>query len=201
MNPFKDHIAEITNKNLEKGELQEVLKGADFFIGVSAAGALKAEWIPLMNEKPVIYALANPVPEIMPKEAKKAGAYIVATGRSDFKNQVNNSLIFPGLFRGAIDIRAKKITQGMKIAAARGLQKLIHEEDLSVDNIIPPALDTAVPLLVAKKVAEAGFEEDMARRYVDTELVAENLKYFHIHGRFNYEKSLSQCILEKKPKL
>lgn len=197
MNKFKDYIASITNLNEEKGELQDVLKGTDFFIGVSAAGALKPEWIKLMSDKPVIFALANPVPEIMPDVAKKNGAFIIATGRSDFKNQVNNSLVFPGLFRGAIDIRAKKITLKMKTAAAYGLAGLIKEHDLTVDHVIPAALDNTVPLLVSKKVAEAGLEENMARKFVDVDLVSENLKYFHIHGRFNYEKSLSTCSLSK----
>jgi len=200
MNPFKDYIASISNPNNEKGDLPEILKGADFFIGVSVAGALKPEWIKNMNEKPVIFALANPIPEIMPEEAKKAGAFIVATGRSDFKNQVNNSLVFPGLFRGAIDIRARKITMRMKMAAAIGIASLIKEQDLNPDFIIPGALDPQVPLLVAKKVAEAGIEEGVARKIVNPELVAENLKYFMVHGRFNYEKSLND-FPPKKPNL
>jgi len=163
MNKYKNRIAEISNPNLEKGDLSEVIKGADVFIGVSTAGALKPEMVKTMNDKSIVYALANPVPEIMPDEAKAAGAYIVATGRSDFPNQVNNSLAFPGIFKGALSIRSRKITMGMKEAAAKGIANLVSESELNRNHIIPSALDRRVPDLVAKFVAEVGIKEGVAR--------------------------------------
>lgn len=167
MNGMKTKIAEITNPKNEEGDLPSILKGADVFVGVSAAGALKGEWIKNMNSKPIILALANPVPEIMPDEAKKSGAFIVCTGRSDFKNQVNNSLAFPGIFRGTLDVKSKEINQEMKLAAAKAIAGLILEYELTVDYVIPSALDTRVPVLVAMAVAEAAISTGVARADID----------------------------------
>lgn len=168
MNKQKDELAELTNPHNEKGSLEECIKGADIFVGVSAGGALKAEWVKTMNEKPLILAMANPVPEIMPDEAKKAGAFIIGTGRSDFKNQVNNSLAFPGIFRGALDVRAKDINLDMKMAAANAIAGLIPDYELTPDYIIPSSLDTRVPVAVAKAVAEAAIKTGAARIQIDT---------------------------------
>ena len=161
LNKYKKEIAEILssacdfdyeNKECVLGGLPSALKGADIFIGVSKAGVLKPEMIKLMNKKPIIFAMANPEPEINPDDAKKAGAFIIATGRSDFPNQVNNVLAFPGIFRGALDIKAKKITDEMKIAAAEALAGLIKPR---VDKILPEALDKSVVLKVADAVKRA----------------------------------------------
>lgn len=178
MNQQKHELASLTNPHNETGSLEEVLKGADVFIGVSAANALKKEWIPHMNAKPMILAMANPVPEIMPEEALKAGAFIVGTGRSDFKNQVNNSLAFPGIFRGALDVRASQINLEMKMAAAYAIANLIPEYELSPDYIIPSSLDTRVPVAVAKAVAEAAMKSGVARINVDLAQVEENIKNY-----------------------
>ncbi len=153
MNSIKEELAAITNRSLRKGKLSEVIAGADVFIGVSKAGALSAEMIKLMNPRPIVFAMANPVPEIMPDEAKAAGAAVVATGRSDFPNQVNNSLAFPGIFRGAIDAKATKITEAMKLAAAYALAALIPSP--SAEKIVPEPLDKAIVAAVSKAVAEA----------------------------------------------
>ncbi|KAL4510723.1 hypothetical protein ABPG72_004877 [Tetrahymena utriculariae] len=178
MNKQKDELAELTNPSNIQGSLEECIKGADIFVGVSAPGALKAEWIKTMNEKPLILAMANPIPEIMPDEAKKAGAYIVGTGRSDFKNQVNNSLAFPGIFRGALDVRAKDINLDMKMAAANAIAYLIPDFELTPDHIIPSSLDTKVPVAVAKAVAEAAIRTGAAHIKIDTAQVEENIKNF-----------------------
>jgi len=149
MNPVKEEMARITNQAGKKGTLADAVKGADVFIGMSAPDVLKAEMIRTMNEKPVIFALANPVPEIMPDSAKEAGAYIMASGRSDFPNQVNNLLAFPGIFRGALDHRVRQITDDMLIRAAEAIAESV--ENPTPDNIIPDPFDGNVP----KKVAEA----------------------------------------------
>jgi len=149
MNPVKEEMARITNQAGKKGTLADAVKGADVFIGMSAPDVLKAEMIRTMNEKPVIFALANPVPEIMPDSAKEAGAYIMASGRSDFPNQVNNVLAFPGIFRGALDHRVRQITDDMLIRAAEAIAESV--ENPTPDNIIPDPFDGNVP----KKVAEA----------------------------------------------
>lgn len=162
MNSFKQEMAEITNPNKEKGILKDIIKNADFFIGLSAANVVNQEMIKSMAKKAVIFALANPVPEIMPEDALEAGAFIVATGRSDYKNQVNNSLAFPGIFRGALDVRAEKITDEMKISAAYAIADLIEEQELSPEYIIPNALDLRVPPAVAKAVAETTIKTGMA---------------------------------------
>ena len=148
-------LASLTNPDNLKGDLQEAVKDADVFIGVSAPGVLKKEWIPTMNEKPIIFAMANPTPEIMPDEAKEGGAFIVATGRSDFPNQINNVLAFPGIFRGALDARASDITDEMQIASAQGIASVIPESELSVDNIIPDAFNPKVAEVVADSVHNA----------------------------------------------
>lgn len=155
MNPFKEQIAKITNPKKEMGQLTDIIKEADFFIGLSAGNVVSGEMIESMAEIPVVFALANPVPEIMPEEAIAAGAYIVATGRSDFNNQVNNSLAFPGIFRGVLDCGAKKITNVMKINAAKAIAGLISEKELSPKYIIPHALDVNVPIAVAKAVMQS----------------------------------------------
>ncbi|EHI69822.1 malic enzyme, NAD-binding domain protein [Streptococcus ictaluri 707-05] len=129
--------------------------GADIFIGVSAPGALKEEWIAEMSDKPIIFAMTNPIPEIFPDQAIAAGAYIVGTGRSDFPNQINNVLAFPGIFRGALDARAKSITIDMQIAAAKGIASLISDDDLSRTHIIPDAFQEGVAEIVAKSVSSA----------------------------------------------
>ena len=139
------------NKKHRKGTLQDALKGADIFVGVSAPNCLKPEWVKLMAKKPIIFAMANPTPEIMPDVAKKAGAYIVGTGRSDFPNQINNLQAFPGIFKGALSVRAKQITESMKHAAARAIAAMVKHP--TRDNIMPSALDKKVAEGVAKQVA------------------------------------------------
>lgn len=148
-------LASISNPDHLKGSLEEVVKDSDVFIGVSAPNVFKKEWIQTMNEKAIIFAMANPTPEIMPDEAKEGGAFIVATGRSDFPNQINNVLAFPGIFRGALDARASDITEEMQIAAAQGIASIIPDGELSVENIIPNAFNPNVSKIVAKSVNEA----------------------------------------------
>lgn len=148
-------LASVTNPDMERGTLEEVINGADVFIGVSAPGVLKKEWIKTMNDKSIVFAMANPVPEIMPDEALEGGAFIVATGRSDFPNQINNVLAFPGIFRGALDARARDITDEMQLAAATGIASVIPEADLSVTNIIPDAFNPKVAQVVADSVRQA----------------------------------------------
>ena len=148
-------MAKRTNKSKQKGTLEDAVKGADVFIGVSAPGVLKAEWVKTMAEKSIIFAMANPTPEIFPDEAKAAGAYIVGTGRSDYPNQINNVLAFPGIFRGALDARAKNITLAMQLAAAKGLADIITPEKLSVDCILPNAFEPNVAKVVAESVKNA----------------------------------------------
>ncbi|MDN6639501.1 MAG: NADP-dependent malic enzyme [Tetragenococcus sp.] len=148
-------IAALTNKEHKKGDLHEALKGADVFIGVSAPNVLQKEWIKDMNEKPILFAMANPTPEIMPDEAKEGGAFIVGTGRSDFPNQINNVLAFPGIFRGALDSRARDISDDMQIAAAKGLAAVIPDDKLDTDHIIPDAFNKDVVETVAKAVRDA----------------------------------------------
>lgn len=152
LNPIKREIAEMTNKNLEEGKLKDIIKNRDVFIGVSSANCLTKEMVKTMNEKPIIFAMANPIPEIMPEDAKEAGAFIVGTGRSDFPNQINNVLAFPGIFRGALDIRAKKITEKMKIQAAYAIANVVKEEELNVDMIIPSPFNKEVVRAVADAV-------------------------------------------------
>ncbi|MBA2796673.1 NAD(P)-dependent malic enzyme [Streptococcus porcinus] len=153
--PHHLEIAKLTNRAFQSGTLEDALEGADIFVGVSAPGVLKPEWIAKMAEKPVIFAMANPIPEIYPDQAIEAGAYIVGTGRSDFPNQINNVLAFPGIFRGALDARAKTITVEMQIAAAKGIASLIPDEELSPTHIIPDAFQEGVAEIVAKSVRQA----------------------------------------------
>ena len=155
LNPIKAEIARLTNPNREQGTLAEVIRGADVFIGVSAPGRLSAEMVRSMAERAIVFACANPTPEIFPDEAKAAGAAVVSTGRSDFPNQVNNVLCFPGIFRGALDVRAREINDAMKIAAARALAALVPEDELRCDHILPAAFDPRVCDAVAAAVREA----------------------------------------------
>lgn len=163
LNKEKEEMAQICNQNMEKGTLAEVLKGADVFIGVSAPGTVTEEMVRSMADKPILFPMANPVPEIMPELAKKAGAAVVGTGRSDFPNQINNVLAFPGIFRGALDVRAKDINDEMKVAAAYAIAGLVEEDKLSPDYIIPNAFDKRVAKAVAEAVAEAARKTGVAR--------------------------------------
>lgn len=165
MNPFKDDIAKITNRQMHKGSLAEVLKGADVFVGVSVAGCVTEEMVRSMADDPIIMAMANPTPEIMPELAHKAGARIVCTGRSDYPNQVNNLLAFPGIFRGALDVRAKEINEEMKLAAAHAIASLISEKELAPDHVITSPFDPRVAPAVAKAVAKAAIETGVARNH------------------------------------
>ena len=175
MNPYKEDIARITNKRKEAGSLVDVIKGADVFIGVSVARCVTEEMVKSMNNDAIIMAMANPEPEIMPELAKKAGARIVCTGRSDFPNQVNNLLAFPGIFRGALDVRATDINTEMKIAAATAIASLIPEEELSEDNIIISPFDKRVAPRVASAVAQAAIDTGVATNDgMTAELVAEH---------------------------
>ena len=163
MNPMKDEMAEITNQQMRKGSLEEVIKGADVFIGVSAPGCVTPEMVKSMADKPILFPMANPTPEIMPDLAKEAGAAVVGTGRSDFPNQINNVLAFPGIFRGALDVRASDINDAMKIAAAKAIASFVTDDKLSADYIIPSALDKSVAQAVAKAVAQAAKDTGVAR--------------------------------------
>ena len=163
LNAIKEEMARITNFEHAKGSLAEVIKGADIFIGVSAPGTLTGEMVKTMAKDPIIFACANPVPEIFPEEAKAAGAAVVSTGRSDYPNQVNNVLCFPGIFRGALDIRATDINDEMKVAAAHAIASLVSDEELNADYILPAAFDERVRDAVAKAVAEAGRKSGVAR--------------------------------------
>ena len=164
LNWIKEEMAEITNKEQKKGSLADVIKGADVFVGVSAPGVLTKEMIQSMGRDPIIFACANPTPEIFPDEAKEAGAAVVATGRSDFPNQINNVLAFPGIFRGTFDVQASDINDHMKLAAARALADLISEEERDPDYIIPKAFDPRVGPAVAEAVARAARESGVARK-------------------------------------
>ncbi len=163
MNWIKEEIAGITNPSKIKGSLGEALRGADVFMGVSAPGLVTKEMVRSMGKDPVLFAMANPTPEIYPDEAKEAGAAVIATGRSDFPNQINNCLGFPGIFRGALDVRAKVVNEEMKLAATKALAELVSEKDLSPECIIPEALDPRVVPAVARAVAEAARKSGVAR--------------------------------------
>ena len=163
LTPAQKQMAKITNRNKEKGSLADVIKGADVFIGVSAPGLLTQDMVRSMAKDPIIFACANPVPEIFPDEAKAAGAAVVSTGRSDYPNQVNNVLCFPGIFRGALDVRASAITENMKIASAYALAGLISDEELSAENILPKAFDPRVRDAVAAAAAAAAVKDGVAR--------------------------------------
>jgi len=163
LKPAKQDIADFTNKNHLRGSLADAMKGADIFIGVSAPGVVTEDMIKSMAKDPIVLAMANPVPEIMPDLAKAAGAAVVGTGRSDFPNQINNVLAFPGIFRGALDVRASDINEEMKIAAAKALASLVSDEELSADYIIPKPFDPHVGKTVAAAVAQAARDSGVAR--------------------------------------
>lgn len=159
----KEELANITNPRNIKGGLKDALINADVFIGTSVAGCLDSEMIKTMNSKPIVFALANPVPEIFPEEAKKAGAKIICTGRSDYVNQVNNVLVFPGLFRGALDVQASQITEHMKIAAAYAIAEILDEKELTIDCVLPSIFDTRVKKAVSEAVKKAAIEDGVNR--------------------------------------
>ena len=163
MNPIKDEMAKVTNLSKKAGSLADMLVGADVFIGVSAPGAVTTEMVTTMNRDAIIFACANPTPEIFPDDAKAGGARVISTGRSDFPNQINNVLAFPGIFRGALDARASDINDAMKIAAAKALAGLISDEELNADYIIPAAFDPRVKDAVASAVKQAAYDSGVAR--------------------------------------
>ena len=163
LNPTKEEMARISNRERRQGSLAEVLQGADVFIGVSAPGCVTGEMVRTMAEKPILFPMANPVPEIMPLEAVEAGAAVVGTGRSDFPNQINNVLVFPGIFRGALDVRARDINVAMQLAAAHAIASLVSQEELAPDYILPAAFDGRIGKSVAAAVAQAARETGVAR--------------------------------------
>lgn len=163
LNASKAEIARVTNRAMVKGGLKEAIVGTDIFIGVSAPGVLTEEMIKTMHKDPIVLAMANPTPEIMPDEAKAAGARIVGTGRSDFPNQINNVVAFPGIFRGALDVRASAITENMKIAAAYAIASLVDDDNLDEDYILPYAFDPRIKDTVASAVADAARKDGVAR--------------------------------------
>ena len=163
MNPVKEEMSKLTNLQKKQGSLAEMLVGADVFIGVSAPGAVTTEMVKTMNKDAIIFACANPTPEIFPDDAKAGGAKVISTGRSDFPNQINNVLAFPGIFRGALDVRASEINDEMKIAAAKAIASFVTDDLLSADYIIPSALDKNVATAVAEAVAKVAKETGVAR--------------------------------------
>ena len=163
LNPAQRAMAEVTNKHHERGPLAEVIRGKDVFIGVSAPKVVTAEMVSTMAENAIVFAMANPTPEIMPEEAAKGGARVIATGRSDYPNQINNVLVFPGIFRGALDARATDITEDMKVTAARAIAAIVTDEELKEDYIIPGAFDKRVAPAVANAVMECAKREGVAR--------------------------------------
>lgn len=154
MNPAQEEMAQVTNSYKERGSLADIIRGKDVFIGVSAPGVLTAEMVATMATDSIVFAMANPTPEIMPEEAKKGNVRVMATGRSDYPNQINNVLVFPGIFRGALDVRAKAITESMKVAAAKAIAAIVSEDELNEEYIIPGAFDERVAQAVAKAVSE-----------------------------------------------
>lgn len=174
MNSFKEEVGKITNHSKTEGSLADIIKGADVFIGVSAEGALTQDMVRLMNNDSIIFAMANPNPEILPHLAKEAGAKIVGTGRSDFPNQVNNVLAFPGIFRGALDVQASDINDAMKIAAVEAIAGLLNDQEIRDDFIIPPPFDARVAPAVARAVAKAAIDSGVARKPAVYEAVAQS---------------------------
>lgn len=162
-NPSHYEIAKQTNKNHIKGSLSDAINGADAFIGVSKPGLVTEEMVRSMADKSIIFAMANPTPEIMPEKAKEAGAFIVGTGRSDFPNQINNVVAFPGIFKGALEVRASEINEEMKLAAAKAIASCVADDELNADNILPDAFDRKIPIAVAEAVAEAARRSGTAR--------------------------------------
>ncbi|WP_374724520.1 NAD(P)-dependent malic enzyme [Calidifontibacillus erzurumensis] len=176
MNEIKEQVAKMTNLEKIEGTLADVIRGADVFIGVSVEGALTPEMVQSMNEDPIIFAMANPIPEIMPDVAKQYGAKVIGTGRSDFPNQVNNVLAFPGIFRGALDTHATHINEEMKVAAVHAIANLISDDELSPDYVIPAPFDPRVAPAVASAVAKAAIETGVARKIVDPEEIREKTR-------------------------
>ncbi|MEI5905480.1 malic enzyme-like NAD(P)-binding protein [Bacillus spongiae] len=183
MNSIKEEVARFTNREKQAGSLSDVIKEADVFIGVSVAGALTKEMVQSMNRDSIIFAMANPVPEIMPAEAMEAGAKVVGTGRSDFANQVNNVLAFPGIFRGALDVRATHINEKMKQAAVEAIANLITAEELTSEYVIPAPFDARVAPAVAAAVAKAAMETGVARMKVNPEDVYNRTKSLAVIGK------------------
>ena len=163
LNLAQREIAEITNKEHKSGSLADAFKGADIFIGVSAPGIVTEEMVASMAENPIVLPMANPVPEILPDKANAAGAAVVGTGRSDYPNQINNVLAFPGIFRGALDCRASEINEEMKVAAARAIASLVSDDELSAEYILPKAFDDRIGKTVAKAVYDAAVKSGVAR--------------------------------------
>ncbi|WP_419888063.1 NAD(P)-dependent malic enzyme [Neobacillus niacini] len=190
MNGIKNEVASYTNCNNQEGQLQDVIENTDVFIGVSKAGVLTKKMIESMNQDPIIFAMANPDPEIYPEVAKAAGARIVGTGRSDFPNQVNNVLAFPGIFRGALEVRATTINEEMKIAAVHAIASLISETELNEDNVIPNPFNDQVAPAVAAAVAKAAIESGVAMKWVDPEHIREKTFQQSLIGK-KLEKSLT----------
>lgn len=164
LNLFKEELSKVSNREKKQGVLKDIIKGADVFIGVSAPGILTKEMIKSMNAKPMVFAMSNPVPEIMPEIAKEAGAGVVGTGRSDYANQINNVLAFPGIFRGALDVRASDINDNMKIAAAYAIASLVGEKELAEDYVIPAPFDPRVSKAVAEAVGNAAIQSGVAKK-------------------------------------
>jgi malate dehydrogenase (oxaloacetate-decarboxylating) len=183
MNAIKDEVAKFTNRERLEGGLGDVLKDADVFIGVSVAGALTEEMVSSMKDDPIIFAMANPVPEIMPELAKAAGAKVIGTGRSDFPNQVNNVLAFPGIFRGALDVRATHINEKMKQAAVEAIAGLISEDELNADYVIPRPFDKRVAPAVAAAVAKTAMETGVARLKADPEEIRKKTEELAVIGK------------------
>ncbi|MFH1731674.1 MAG: malic enzyme-like NAD(P)-binding protein [Planctomycetota bacterium] len=183
MNPMKEEMAGLTNLAGVKGTLADALRGRDVFIGLSVAGALTADMVRTMAQDPIVFAMANPVPEVMPADAYAAGAMAVATGRSDFPNQINNCLGFPGIFRGALDVRARAINDEMKLAAAAAISGLVGDGELRPDYFIPSAMDLRVPPAVAGAIARAAIETGEARVEADPAEIATRTKRFLYEGR------------------
>ena len=179
MNKSKDEIAKVTNPQMLKGSLAEALVGADVFIGVSAANTVTPEMVKTMAKDPIIFALANPTPEIMPELAKEAGAKVVGTGRSDMPNQINNVSAFPGIFRGALDVRAFQINEAMKIAAAYAIASLVSDDERNADYVIPKAFDPRVAPVVAAAVAQAAMDSGVARKIIDPEEISKKIWTIH----------------------
>ena len=193
LNPYKREVAKFNIHNME-GDISKALEGADVFIGVSVGNILKEEMIKRMSDDAIVFAMANPIPEIMPEKAKKAGARIVATGRSDYPNQINNVLGFPGIFRGALDVKAREITLNMNIAAAEAIAKCVSDEELSEDYIIPTPLHPDVYPKEARAVAEQAIKDGVARRKVSGEWVEEHT----VRLREFYQRYIAPINRERK---
>ncbi len=176
MNPYKDEIAQVTNRAMNKGKLADVIKGADVFVGLSQANQVTPEMVQSMARDSIIFAMANPTPEIMPEDALAAGARVVGTGRSDYPNQVNNVLAFPGVFRGALDTRASEINEEMKVAAAQAIASLVSPAELGAEYVIPQTFDRRVAPAVAAAVAQAAIDTGLARMPIPPEEVAEHCR-------------------------